>query len=121
MHINRGGFDLHLIAVRSGSENEVYGCIYLLYGQAQNSRCTAALKAVRSAFIWHRNRGCTAAVNVGHDFQDFEIKSWVEISCIFTVFSVLIFAEGNNKLSLSLTGFPRGGFSRGYFGQKSLS
>ena len=41
--------------------------------------------AVRSAFIWHRNRGCTAAVNAGHDFQDFEIKSLVEISCIFTV------------------------------------
>ena len=35
----------------------------------------------------------------------------VEISDISTVFSVLYFAEEIN-LSLSLTGFPRGGFPR---------
>ena len=46
----------------------------------------AALKAVRSAFIRHRNRGCMAVVFAGHIFPDFEIKSWVKISCIFTVF-----------------------------------
>ena len=86
LYRNRGGFDLHLIAVQSCTENEVYGCIYLQYGQAQNSRCTTALKAVQSAFIWHRNRGCTTAVFAGHEFPDFEIKSVVKISCIFTVF-----------------------------------
>ena len=67
-----------------------YGLHLLL---AQKSRQgTAALNcwyrnrdSVRSAFIRHRNRGCTAAVFAGHVFPDFEIKSWVKISCIFIV------------------------------------
>ena len=53
-----------------------------------------------------------AAVFAGHVFPDFEIKSVVEISCIFHYFSVMYFAEENNKSLLSLTGFPCGGFSR---------
>ena len=49
----------------------------------------------------------------GHKFPDFEIKSVVEISSIFTVFLSYIFAEENNK-SLSLTDwFSPCGFFQG--------
>ena len=62
--------------------------------------CTTAINE-------HRNRGCTAGVFAVHAFPDFVKKSVVKISCI----SVHYFAEEIKNLS-SLTGFPRGGFSR---------
>ena len=46
-----------------------------------------------------------------HKFPDFGIKSVVEISCISTVLLSFILLKKIKSL-LSLTGFPRGGFSR---------
>ena len=62
-------------------------------------------------FIGTENEG-VRLLFVGHKFPDFEIKSVVEISCISTVFLSFILLKKIINLSLSLTGFPRGGFSR---------
>ena len=111
-------YDQHLIAAQKSR----YGCINLLhsfrgYGKhlfgTVYEEVRLSFIAVRSAFNRHRNRGCMTAVFAGHKFPDFEIKSVVEISSIFTVFLSYIFVEENNK-SLSLTDwFSPCGFFQG--------
>ena len=72
--------------------------------------CCTEIKEVQPAFnAGHRNRGVRTAVNAGHDFQDFEIKSWVKISCIFTVFLFWFLLKEIKSLSLWLV-FPVGVF-----------
>ena len=98
-------YEQHLIAAQKSR----YGCINFLHCFRGG---TASFIAVRSAINEHKNRGCTAGVFPGHKFPDFGIKSVVEISCISTVFLSIILLKKIKYLSLSLTGFPRGGFSR---------
>ena len=82
-------------------------------------------------FCWHSFRGdvrpvccCTLAFISGTEiekgvrlgllstFPDFVKKFAGGDKLYFSSFSVLFFAEEIIKISLSLTGFPRGGFSR---------
>ena len=72
-HEYRGAF----IAVRIAQKSRVCtACIYCC------TDCINCWHSFLGRIFWHRNRGGFA----GHVFQDFEMKSWVEISWIFTVF-----------------------------------
>ena len=122
-------------ALNSAQISRVYGLVILLYGAfiscTEFEEGTAELIAVRSANKLHRNRGGVrpgAAVHLHlifgtenekgvrlgllSTFPDFERKFAGGDKLYFSPFSVLYIADKIIKSLLSLTGFPRGGFSR---------